>query len=313
MAPRDKAKAERDFVETATFWVVGIALAAVPALVFFFSFGNVGLLGTGLGVDHWIAFLTGPAVDLSVAGCVIAASYLSAKGRTERELWPLHTAAIFCGFVMVALNTGGAIYVRHWRLAAFDSVGPALLIGWGFIAPWLWRNLTDAKRGRPVGGVSANRQRAQPPLASTVDAKPGDANTPPTENSQPPVDVKPAANTAGTVDANPRAVRKVAAANQSANVDANTGEMPTTDRWVEVAEPVYRKIKDETGSRPAETAFTEALSAEVDRLIAAGDLSPRYASPSKGTAKRIRTEVEQRFPELAPLRIVPSLDQESAA
>jgi hypothetical protein len=166
---KPKRDANRDPAETPTFIVVGIVLFAVPALVFFFSFGNVGLLGVSLGVDHWIAFLTGPAVDLSVAGSVIAASYLSSHGWTEKRLWPLHVAALVCGLVMIALNDGQAIYEHRWRLACFDAVGPMLLIGLGAIGPWLLRQLAEAKRipfrathGNPVAATGGS-------VATTVD------------------------------------------------------------------------------------------------------------------------------------------------
>lgn len=150
-------KAPADVVERLTFTLVGLVLVAVPVLVFFFSFGNVGLLGTSLGVDRWIAFLTGPAVDLAATGCVAASSYLSTQGWTERRLWPLHLAAVVLGLTMLALNTSGALYGRRWGLAAFDAVGPMLLLGWGALAPWLWRNLTEAKHQRALDAQGAGR------------------------------------------------------------------------------------------------------------------------------------------------------------
>jgi hypothetical protein len=175
MAARKNA-AENDPAEKLTFVAVGFVLISVPCLVFFFSFGNVGLLGTSLGVDHWIAFLTGPAVDLSVAGCVLAASYLSARGWTERQLWPLHAAASVCGLVMVALNAGQAVYEHHWRLACFDTVGPALLIGWCAIGPWLLRQLAEARR-TPFAGATgvataATSVATRPATGRTTVARP---------------------------------------------------------------------------------------------------------------------------------------------
>lgn len=293
MPPRSTVTGERDFVEAATFWLVGIALAIVPALVFFFSFGNVGLLGASLGVDHWIAFLTGPAVDLSVAGCVIAASYLSAKGRTERELWPLHAAAIFCGLVMVALNTGGAIYARHWRLAAFDSVGPALLIGWGFIAPWLWRNMTAAKNAR--GTV---RQR--------------------TENRPPAVPLKPSATDQDTATAKPSADGQTGQSVQpttvqtpaSSTIRANGSPSSATDQddqeelILQIGRTVYEAVKNARGKRPPEQAFRDALADACAPHVEAGRLPKTYRDPSISTAKRVRTDVETRFPELSPLHLI---------
>jgi hypothetical protein len=139
------APARGDRVEK---WIRGVVLfviAVVPLLAFGFSFGNVGLLGVSLGIDPRIAFLTGPIVDLSVTGLIVAASYLSYVGNDERDLWPVHLMSAVCGIVMIALNCGQALRAHQWQRAGFDAVAPALLIGWGFLGPWLLRKLADAR------------------------------------------------------------------------------------------------------------------------------------------------------------------------
>lgn len=79
---------------------------------------------------------------------------------------------------------------------------------------------------------------------------------------------------------------------------------PSTDTWVWIGKPVYEELRAELGKRPGETVFHGALSARVDELIASsslvgehGDEKPDvYADPSLSTAKRIRGEIETRFP-----------------
>ena len=200
---RTRHEKKPDRVEQVIYGVVLFVATAVPLLTFAFSFGNVGLHGVSLGVDYRIAYLTGPAVDLSVTGLIAAASYLSHCGRTERELWPLHLMSALCATAMLYLNCGQAVYEHQWRLAVFDAVGPMLLAGWGFIGPWLFRQIADARAGTvadetgtvPVGrpgtmprvprerpAPAASRPAGTPAtvLAAERDAAPG-TETPPVE------------------------------------------------------------------------------------------------------------------------------------
>ena len=80
---------------------------------------------------------------------------------------------------------------------------------------------------------------------------------------------------------------------------------PSMDRWAQVGRPVYETLARELGKRPPEKAYRDALAAEADRLIAAGQLPAFYADPSVPAAKRVRAEVEKRFPGIARLRPVP--------
>lgn len=293
MAPRP---ADRDPVERITLAAVAIVLVAVPALVFFFSFGNVGLLGTSLGVEHWIAFLTGPAVDLSVAGCVLASSYLATRGRSDADLRRLHIAGIVCGLVMVGLNTGGAIYIRHWRLAAFDSVGPMLLIGWGFLAPWLWRNMIEAKNGHSVQRTQ-DRSPSKVPKNGATDQgavqKTGQAAA--TLNGQTVHADRPA--TVQTPE--PSTVHAGAGPSGPASTDDQE------ELVIEIGQAVYVKLKDDLGKRPPEEPYRAALAAACAPLVAAGRLPVKpYGDPSTSTAKRVRKDVETRFPELSPLHLI---------
>lgn len=307
----------RDPVEQITIWLVGAALVLVPALVFFFSFGNVGLLGTSLGVDHWIAFLTGPAVDLSVAGCVTAASFLSARGWTERQLWPLHVAAVVCGLAMIALNTGGAVYEHRWRLASFDSVGPMLLVGWGFIAPWLWRNMTEARRGSATtrerqGKPGGKRQRSGDKDTALGDGS-GNALAGIGDNGgvkAPPMDGRPVVNDPAVKQPAAKAVNGNAVAKASGELGGGQLE---TETWIDITTPIYEALRASTGKRPTAEDLASGMAAAVEQRIAAGEFSGAVKGPSPSTAKRIRGQIETRFPHLLFVHAGDENEQEGAA
>ena len=50
----------------------------------------------------------------------------------------------FCGILTLALNTAGAVGHRQFGTALVDAVGPALLIGWSEVGPWLLRQIYAA-------------------------------------------------------------------------------------------------------------------------------------------------------------------------
>jgi hypothetical protein len=79
---------------------------------------------------------------------------------------------------------------------------------------------------------------------------------------------------------------------------------PSTDTWVGIGKPLYDELRAAHGKRPSETLFHGVLKARVAQLIADGELVGEhkdekpdvYADPSVSTAKRIRKEIEDRFP-----------------
>jgi hypothetical protein len=83
-----------------------------------------------LGITPWIAWLVGPAVDLSVVGLLTGMRFLSLYGHTDVQLSKLRRMLGFCGMLTLALNTSGALGHRMFGTALVDAVGPALLIGW---------------------------------------------------------------------------------------------------------------------------------------------------------------------------------------
>jgi hypothetical protein len=282
--PNDSAAARRrrepaDGVERITYAIVLSVATIVPLLAFAFSFGNVGLLGVSLGIDPRIAYLTGPAVDLSVTGLIVAASYLSHRGRSERELWPIHVMSLVCGSAMIALNCGQAIYVSQWRLAAFDAVGPLLLIGWGAIGPWLLRQLGNAKN-RPAVPTPVRTAPAQaladrkhttatpastPPASAAPGALPASANpellpaaaSAPGEHTatgeRPDGERHPAAATSARK--RPAAIATVTEIGTSAGM--------STEQQGELAAPVYQELTARDGKAPSAPKL-------MDELVARG-------------------------------------------
>jgi hypothetical protein len=118
---------------------------------------------------------------------------------------------------------------------------------------------------------------------------------PATQTGKPPVNDNPSDRQAQT--GNPSDRQKPAVKQPAAG-------QPSTDTWVEIGKPLYDRLRIELGKRPGETKFHAYLSECVAELIEDGvpvgankDESPEvYANPSLSTAKRIRKEIEDRFP-----------------
>jgi hypothetical protein len=121
-----------------------VITAAIVVMTFAFSLGNVTKLCLDLGITAWIAWLVAPAVDLSVVGLLTGMRFLSLHGHTDAQLVKLHRMLRFCGLLTLALNTAGALSHRQYGTALVDAVGPALLIGWSEIGPWMLRQVHAA-------------------------------------------------------------------------------------------------------------------------------------------------------------------------
>ena len=127
--------------ETLTRRAVTVVTAAIVAMTFAFSLGNVTQLCLDLGITAWIAWLVGPAVDLSVVGLLTGMRFLSLHGYTDAQLARLQRMLRFCGMLTLALNTAGALGHHRFGTALVDAVGPALLIGWSEVGPWMLRQI----------------------------------------------------------------------------------------------------------------------------------------------------------------------------
>jgi hypothetical protein len=132
--------------EVFTRRVITVVLAAISALTFAFGFDNVWALGLSLGVPPFVAPLVGPAVDLSVAGLLIGIRHLSMAGVPRDQLRPARILLAVCGAATLALNIAGPVTAGAYGRAAFDSVGPGLLIGWAETGPGMPRFLYACPR-----------------------------------------------------------------------------------------------------------------------------------------------------------------------
>jgi hypothetical protein len=130
--------------ETLTRRAVTVITASIVVMTFAFSLGNVTRLCLDLGITAWIAWLVGPAVDLSVVGLLTGMRFLSLHGYTDAQLAKLHRMLRFCGMLTLALNTAGALSHREYGTALVDAVGPALLMLWSEVGPWMLRQIHAA-------------------------------------------------------------------------------------------------------------------------------------------------------------------------
>jgi hypothetical protein len=127
--------------EALTRRAITVITAAIVVMSFAFSLGNVTRLCLDLGITAWIAWLVAPAVDLSVIGLLTGIRFLSLHGYTDSRLAKPRYMMRFCGILTLALNTAGALGHRQFGTALVDAVGPALLIGWSEVGPWLLRQI----------------------------------------------------------------------------------------------------------------------------------------------------------------------------
>jgi hypothetical protein len=130
--------------EALTRRAVTVITAAIVVMAFAFSLGNVTRLCLDLGITAWIAWLVGPAVDLSVVGLLTGMRFLSLRGYADTQLVKLHRMLRLCGLLTLALNTAGALSHREYGTALVDAVGPALLMLWSEVGPWMLRQIHGA-------------------------------------------------------------------------------------------------------------------------------------------------------------------------
>jgi hypothetical protein len=109
-------------------------MGTVVGLTFLFGFGNVLNLALRLGVPLWIAPLVAPAVDLSILGLLLGTRHLALHGATPDQPRPARRLLIFAS---LALNIADPLVTGAYGKAAFDAVGPLLLIGWAEVGPGL--------------------------------------------------------------------------------------------------------------------------------------------------------------------------------
>ncbi|WP_155547242.1 hypothetical protein [Amycolatopsis sp. A23] len=162
---------------------VTVIMGVVVGLTFLFGFGNVLNLALRLGVPVWVAPLVAPAVDLSILGLLLGSRQLALAGVTPAQLRPARRLLIFASVVTLALNVAEPVIAGQYGKAAFDAVGPLLLIGWAEVGPDLLGELAAASRpaeatfddARPVRApfaVEPTNVGLTPPELSVEDPKP---------------------------------------------------------------------------------------------------------------------------------------------
>jgi hypothetical protein len=132
-----------------------------------------------LGVPPFAAPLVGPAVDLSVAGLLIGIRYLSMAGVPHDQLRPARILLTACGAATLALNIAGPVTAGAYGRAAFDSVGPGLLIGWAETGPGMLRFLY-ARPGNPNPALHGSD--ARPALANEAHEEAAASQAPPLDS-----------------------------------------------------------------------------------------------------------------------------------
>jgi hypothetical protein len=136
---------------------VSVIMGTVVGLTFLFGFGNVLNLALRLGVPVWVAPLVAPAVDLSILGLLLGTRHLALAGASPDLLRPARRLLIFASAVTLALNVAEPLVAGEYGKAAFDSVGPLLLIGWAEVGAGL------------LQAVGAASQSQSPEVVTDVD------------------------------------------------------------------------------------------------------------------------------------------------
>ncbi len=126
---------------------VTVIMATVVGLTFLFGFGNVWTLALRLGVPPWVAPLVAPAVDLSVLGLLLGTRYLALHGASAEHLRPARRLLVFSSVITLALNVAEPLITGQLGKAAFDAVGPLLLIGWAEVGPGLLQSISGVQAG----------------------------------------------------------------------------------------------------------------------------------------------------------------------
>lgn len=148
---------------TTVVQAVTMIMGVVVGLTFLFGFGNVLNLALRLGVPAWVAPLVAPAVDLSILGLLLGTRHLALSGAPPEVLRPARQLLIFASVVTLALNVAEPLVGGEFGKAAFDAVGPLLLIGWSEVGPGLLQAIGATSRtpiarefDRPQPAVHAN-------------------------------------------------------------------------------------------------------------------------------------------------------------
>ncbi|MFD4858452.1 hypothetical protein [Streptomyces atratus] len=154
--------------ETFTRVFITVDSGIVLLLTFAFMFGNGWETAKILGVHYLIAPLIQPAVDLAVVGLMVGLRYLAAHGWTDEELRKPRTWLRIFGAMTLAMNTALPLHQHHYGRAAWDAIGPVLLIAWSELAPWLLRAIYTVR----LELEAAKREATSAPVVPVVSQSP---------------------------------------------------------------------------------------------------------------------------------------------
>ncbi|WP_410575613.1 hypothetical protein [Amycolatopsis sp. cmx-4-61] len=153
---------------------VSVIMGTVVGLTFLFGFGNVLSLALRLGVPVWVAPLVAPAVDLSVLGLLLGIRHLALAGASPDVLRPARRLLIFASAVTLALNVAEPLVAGEYGRAAFDAVGPLLLIGWAEVGAGLLQAVSAASQSQSpdvIVGVDKVTEQAGEMLDNSASAQ----------------------------------------------------------------------------------------------------------------------------------------------
>jgi len=139
---------------------VTVIMGVVVGLTFMFGFGNVLSLGLRLGVSGGSPHSSRPPLTCQSLPLLLATRHLALSGASVEELRPARQLLLFASLVTLALNVADPLLAGEWGKAAFDAVGPLLLIGWAHVGPELLHALSARSR-MPVpayGDCAGDRQ-----------------------------------------------------------------------------------------------------------------------------------------------------------
>lgn len=146
---------------------VTVTMGLVIGLTFLFGFGNVLNLALKLQVPVFVAPLVAPAVDLTVLGLLVGTRHLALSGASEDVLRPARHLLLAASVVTLLLNVADPVFAGQWGKAAFDSVGPLLLIGWAEAGPGLLRALSAASTD--LGSVQSSMPSSVESVKASVE------------------------------------------------------------------------------------------------------------------------------------------------
>jgi hypothetical protein len=97
-------------------------------------------------VPPYVAPLVAPAVDLSVLGLLLGVRYLALNDAPPEQICPSRRLLIMASVMTLALNITEPLLAGEYGKAAFDAVGPLLLIGWAEVGPGLLQAISSTGR-----------------------------------------------------------------------------------------------------------------------------------------------------------------------